>query len=564
MSSLSSVKSRPEMTSSTSLRPVQVVETQEDQPGQAETTSTSSGSRRARRIQPQKESPIDAMPIEVLCQIMMFDPRFRHRKVSRQFQRAFDYMAGLYWGAMKGGFPEGGLAIRSRIDAIEQEPGLSDLQKSILLQRQIVPFGRGVKAPLNRWFLTLPQKYFQIQSRVDIEEGISDANARGEILMQYPHLKIPESPDELKKWGEEVASAFPLRAISLTLKKTGATRLPEVLYHLPQLQGLSIRAARSLVCLSSSLGNLTALEEFSIRGAQFLTELPNSFANLSRLQKLKLTTCPLFPALPSNLSQLEQLRSLHLSKCRSLKEIPESIGALRRLEVVVFEKLFSLKKLPETMQNLTHLHTLEVTNCPLLEEIPSCLNRLTRLAIFRLWGCVSLRATEVSFSSDQIRIINISDWKALKRVTFASALPAMQFMSITGAYSLEEIYGLEGELPVLTYASFMFSTFLNHLPDLTAHAPSLEQLDLRYCPSLKRLPDSLGESPLRRLDLEGTFLTEASPRLTHSANKVVADAVLAQLEPKVGIKREREKEEEQVPPKRSKHDDKDPDDSRCV
>ena len=553
MSSLSSVKSRPEMASSIALPPAQVIRTQEDQSGQAETTSTSSGSRRARRIQPQKESPIDAMPIEVLCQIMMFDPRFRHRKVSRQFQRAFDYMAGLYWDAMKGGFPEGCLSIRSRIDAIEQEPGLSGLQKSILLRRQILPFSRGVKAPLNRWYFTLPKEYFQIQNQIGLEDY--STALKDQLLATYPHLKIPESSDELQKWGEEEAGAIPIARLEIGCKASAeATKLPELVYHLSQLKRLSIYDAKSLVYLSESLGNLTALRTFCIQGAQLLTEIPESFQRLSSLQTLSLTTCPLLSTLPPHLGKLDRLRSLHLIRCHSLKEIPESIGELHQLESIEFKSLFYIKRVPESIRNLTNLLTLKIEDCTELEEIPTSLSRLTNLFILKISGCSSLKATEIFISSSQIQSVDIDDWKRLRHLVFEAPLPLLQMMKAKNCYALQHICGFEGEMPNLKIVDFAFSTLLKQLPDFPARAPSLWSLNLGYCASLKRLPDSLGEaSRLRHIYLDGIVLEEASSRLTHSTNKVIAEAVLARLKPKVGVKRERD-EGEQVPPKRSKHD----------
>lgn len=193
------------------------------------------------------------------------------------------------------------------------------------------------------------------------------------------------------------------------LKMLTADYFPEVVYQLPNLKRLIIKA-ESLdedenededdngdVSIKDDISNLHKLEEIKLVHCDiadihenfyqltnltsidfsdnYIVEISESIQNLKKLKSLKLKRNDL-KSLPDAIGELTELEKLEFCS-HDIKSLPESIGKLKKLQKIEIN-YSGLTSLPQSIGELTELKELTIHSCD-LKELPESMQKLEKL-----------------------------------------------------------------------------------------------------------------------------------------------------------------------------------------
>ncbi|KAF2562615.1 hypothetical protein F2Q70_00014491, partial [Brassica cretica] len=131
------------------------------------------------------------------------------------------------------------------------------------------------------------------------------------------------------------------------------------------------------------LSKATSLEELDLSGCKSLLELTSSIGNATKLRICKLKGCLLLKELPSSISRLINLEGLNLSNCGnygSLKEISGCSSLEKpKLSYTPIEEVSSL------MITWSCLYRLDIKGCTNIKEFPNVPDSIVELSLSRTW-----------------------------------------------------------------------------------------------------------------------------------------------------------------------------------
>lgn len=271
-------------------------------------------------------------------------------------------------------------------------------------------------------------------------------------------------------WRTELARLTSLHTLELG-ECVILQRLPEQVWQLTTLRtlvcgcdmGWFIREPAHPAKPSMALGACADPSQRSNR----LCELSESLGALARLTRLDLSFCGALKQVPAALCSLTKLENLLLSHCEALAQLSASLGSLVALTNLDINHCESLTKLPESTSKLGKLVHLDAWCCQGLASLPDGFGKLTALQQLRLRECKALTALPDNFVQlVQLRELDLGRCSSLVALpaTFG-ALRGLQQLRIDGS-AVAELPATLGKLHALTY------------------------LDIRWCKSLARLPDS--------------------------------------------------------------------------
>ncbi|KAH7284944.1 hypothetical protein KP509_33G003500 [Ceratopteris richardii] len=249
---------------------------------------------------------------------------------------------------------------------------------------------------------------------------------------------------------------------------------------------LSWSGIRELPGPLPSLKILEIEECFNLEG--FSTEIGKS---MPLLRRLNFSRCKRLKSLDSSIGRLTDLRSLTIKWCDSMMHLPEEMRKLSSLRELTLGYLTQIKtfSLPPNLRTLTlrecwsleslddasfpDLEQLHVWHCPKLKKLPVLGSSLARLTVDRCDGLV--------LDDDD----ECLEWKDL---------PSLRELSL-GCLTQIKTLSLPPNLQMLTLRRCC------GLQSVNASFPHLEQLHVRDCPMLRKLP-VLGNSLARLVDNE--------------------------------------------------------------
>ncbi|KAF2308871.1 hypothetical protein GH714_022411 [Hevea brasiliensis] len=295
--------------------------------------------------------------------------------------------------------------------------------------------------------------------------GLQILDLSGSVMLKEINEESFEEKDNLKTLNLSGTSIIQLSFDNLDicdLNLTGCSGLEELpcTETLKDLKRLDLSDASSLVRIKdNSFEHLKLLSYLNLSNTK-VTALP-SVSNLHNLRELLLRNCSCIEKL-QNIEGLIRLEVLDLSGCRSLIAIEgEPFKLMSRLQTLNLSET-KIKCLP-SLQNPSNLCHLVLRNCTNLQKLPP-LESLSKLEVLDLSGSSSLTEIKAEF---------------LERLTSLEIL------------DLSEIK-VEG---VLTMSSL--SNLIN-----------LNQLSLKDCSEIEKLPSLKSLSHLQVLDLSGTKIKE--------------------------------------------------------
>ena len=115
------------------------------------------------------------------------------------------------------------------------------------------------------------------------------------------------------------------------------------------------------------LSKATSLEESYLSDCKSLLELTSSIGNALSLQSSNLTGCLLLKELPSSISRLINLEELDLRYCSSLKEF-SGCSSLKNLDM----SLSSIEEMPSSTSTWSCLYRLDISGVYKHQRIPKC------------------------------------------------------------------------------------------------------------------------------------------------------------------------------------------------
>ncbi|CAL5379594.1 unnamed protein product [Camellia sinensis] len=263
----------------------------------------------------------------------------------------------------------------------------------------------------------------------------------------------------------------------------------EMSKHLTSITTLRISHVEKLVFLPTWFTqDLTRLEKLDISNCQ---ELLTLWRNKVRIQlclpalcHLKISCCPKVVCL----FEEEQEKKGKGSK----KQQHEGLPCMTRLEYLTIEECGMLKKLPQDLHTYISLGVLRICNCASLisfpmKGLPSMLRELG------VSGCDALESLPELMTLNNLQELKVSECASLTYLLSRGGLPStLKQLGIEGCENLESLFAEEGikiDCPSLETICIKFCWSLKSLPEAN-NLRNLSELQINYCYNLE--PLSLG------------------------------------------------------------------------
>ncbi|KAL9307431.1 putative TIR domain, P-loop containing nucleoside triphosphate hydrolase [Arabidopsis thaliana] len=304
------------------------------------------------------------------------------------------------------------------------------------------------------------------------------------------------------------------------MRCTSLSTIPETINKLMSLKELFINGS-AVEELPIETGSLLCLTDLSAGDCKFLKQVPSSIGGLNSLLQLQLDSTPI-EALPEEIGDLHFIRQLDLRNCKSLKALPKTIGKMDTLYSLNLVGS-NIEELPEEFGKLENLVELRMNNCKMLKRLPKSFGDLKSLHRLYMQETLVAELPE-SFGN----LSNLMVLEMLKKPLFRiseSNVPGTseepRFVEVPNSFSkllkLEELdacsWRISGKIPDdLEKLSCLMklnlgNNYFHSLPSSLVKLSNLQELSLRDCRELKRLPPL--PCKLEQLNLANCFSLES-------------------------------------------------------
>ena len=113
----------------------------------------------------------------------------------------------------------------------------------------------------------------------------------------------------------------------LLLDETAIAILPESIFHLTNLERLSLNGCKLFKRLPQFIGKLCSLKELSLNHSA-LEEVPDSIGSLENLEKLSLMCCKSLNRIPDSIGNLKSVSSFFINGTTSVYQVAIKFKAL--------------------------------------------------------------------------------------------------------------------------------------------------------------------------------------------------------------------------------------------
>ncbi|CAL5379282.1 unnamed protein product [Camellia sinensis] len=300
--------------------------------------------------------------------------------------------------------------------------------------------------------------------------GMKNTIELGSLTMDISHVTVPDSLCDPSTIDEELLAT-------------------EMSKHLTSITALSISHVEKLAFLPTWFTrDLMGLEKLGISNCEELITLWQNKVRtqvcLPSLCHLQISDCPKLVCL----FEEEQEKGGEGSK----EQQHEGLPCMTRLEYLTIEECGMLKKLPQDLHTYTSLGVLRICNCASLisfpmKGLPSMLRELG------VSGCDALESLPELMTLNNLQELKVSECASLTYLLSRGGLPStLKQLGIEGCRNLESLFAEEGikiDCPSLETICIKFCWSLKSLPEAN-NLRNLSELQINYCYNLE--PLSLG------------------------------------------------------------------------
>ncbi|CAL5381168.1 unnamed protein product [Camellia sinensis] len=248
--------------------------------------------------------------------------------------------------------------------------------------------------------------------------------------------------------------------------------------------------------------HLTSIAALSISHVEKLPFLPTWFTrDLMGLEKLNISNCQELITLWRNTVRihvcLPSVCHLKISHCHKL--------------VCLFEEEqqggeCSKKQQHEGLPCMTRLEYLTIEKCRRLNKLPKDLHTYTSLGVLRIDCCASLISFPMKGLPSMLRELRVSNCDALESLPELMTLNNLQELRVSECASLTFLLSRGGLPSTLKLLQIQFCKNLESLfveEGIKIDCPSLENIEISNCSSIKSLPEAINLRNLSELEIYG-------------------------------------------------------------
>ncbi|XP_042480131.1 disease resistance protein TAO1-like [Macadamia integrifolia] len=199
---------------------------------------------------------------------------------------------------------------------------------------------------------------------------------------------------------------------------------------------------------------------------------------------------------------LTNLVILDMGHCWKVKGLPSEISQLTSLQKLNLKLCIELVELPEKLDRMISLTELDLSHCNSLLNLPSEICQLTSLKRLSLGGCssLSLSLTSLDFSSCSTSSLTELNVRGCTSILYISGLPSSLIELDAGfCRSMEKLSSTSGGLINLKRLCLYNCNYLEEIEGVDEKLDSLEDLNIKLCYLLKKLPKLVGSKNLTSL-----------------------------------------------------------------
>ncbi|CAL5381236.1 unnamed protein product [Camellia sinensis] len=254
--------------------------------------------------------------------------------------------------------------------------------------------------------------------------------------------------------------------------------------------------------------HLTSITALRISNVEKLVFLPTWFTqDLTRLEKLDISNC-------------QELLTLWRNKVR----IQLCLPALCHLKISCCPKVVCLfegeqekkgkgskKQQHEGLPCMTRLEYLTIEECGMLKKLPQDLHTYTSLGVLRINGCASLISFPMKGLPSMLRELEVSYCDALESLPELMTLNNLQELKVSHCASLTYLLSRGGLPSTLKQLWIHWCAKLESLfaeEEIKIDCPSLEDIEIARCSSLKSLPEANNLKNLSQLQIYDCYNLE--------------------------------------------------------
>ncbi|KAF3540963.1 hypothetical protein F2Q69_00018999 [Brassica cretica] len=351
-----------------------------------------------------------------------------------------------------------------------------------------LPLGlKGTETVLGIYLLT--SKGEEIQTSKSAFDGMN--NLQFLYVSSRNALCMPESlnclPNKLRliHWNDCPLRFWPSKfsgkfLVEVIMTKNKLEKLWEGIQPLQCLKRMDLSSSQYLKEIPD-LSKATSLEELDLSECKSLLELTSSIGNATKLRVCKLNGCFLLKELPSSIDRLINLEELYLNSCSRIKDFPDVSDSI----VVLALGETGIEEVPPWIEKQFRLRTLSMLGCKKLKTISPNISKLENLEF--------LGVSNVDISNHE----DIYEYGTdLYGVTIGWGLDFKRLWKFQSDFYTHSTFPLcLPEKALRSPISFHFeSGGLDSIPYCIEHLSGLSKLTVRDCvrlDSLPRLPGSV-------------------------------------------------------------------------
>ncbi|TQD95440.1 hypothetical protein C1H46_018925 [Malus baccata] len=306
------------------------------------------------------------------------------------------------------------------------------------------------------------------------------ATTSEEVITLFPALKVLYISEcgDLNEWKQAPTMSrkkvvvFPCLEM-LTVEN--CSKLRNAPSHFPCLQKLEMSSCDSRTPIEEISSGLTTLTSLEIRSIKELTCLPRRILKKNNnLYSLVIKKCDDLTCItPDVVGSCGSLKKLAIWNCDKLRHLPDGLDTLPLLEELIIERCPSLELIP-IEQGMASLRELKIEDCGRLSRLPSELKNCTSLQQLSIKKCDGLSGPLNLGANCNGLSGTLSVWASLVelRIEDCNNLTSIE---MKGSGSLTAS---------LQKLRISFCNELTSIPALPQQCPSLQYLDIIYCPKL--------------------------------------------------------------------------------